>query len=121
MRTERNLSRRAVGVGAMLPFMVWVVLLVAIFGANVVARQRISESRQRMDAMKREMGDIETSLISIGSQQQAMLTEESLKSRLSTAGSPLVKIPQGSQIRIPEKRTRDTGVAMDSTPTPARR
>lgn len=121
MKIERNLSRRAVGVGAMLPLMVWVVLLVAIFGANVVARQRISESRQRMEAMKREMGHIETSLISIDSQQRAMLTDESLKIRLSSAGSSLIKIPQGSEIRIHDQTTREPGVAMESAPTPARR
>lgn len=115
MKHERNLSRRAVGMGAMLPFVIWVVLMVAVFGANVVVRQGMSESRQRMDAMKKEMAAIETSLVSLQAQQGAMLTPESLELRLRSRGTSLVKIPARSPLYLQETKSRNEGVAMGST------
>ena len=121
MKHEKNLSRRAAGMGVMLPFVIWVVLMVGVFGANVVVRQRMSESRQRVDAMKREMAAIETSLVSLQAQQGAMLTKESLKLRLRSRGTALVKIPARSPIYLQESNTRNEGMAMGSSPVPARR
>ena len=121
MKREKNLSRRAAGMGAMLPFVIWVVLMVAVFGANVVVRQRMNESRQRMDAMKREMADIETSLVSLQAQQGAMLTNDSLELRLRSRGTSLVKIPARSPIYLKETNSRNEGMAMGSVSVPARR
>jgi hypothetical protein len=121
MKREKNLSRRAAGMGAMLPFVIWVLLLVAVFGVNVVVKQRMSESRQRVDAMKREMEAIETSLVSLQAQQGAMLTADSLELRLRSRGTSLVKIPARSPIYLQETRSRDEGVAMGSSSVPARR
>ncbi|MFM7182209.1 MAG: hypothetical protein ACKO2G_12195 [Verrucomicrobiales bacterium] len=121
MKREKNLSRRAAGMGAMLPFVIWVVLLVAVFGVHVVVKQRMNESRQRMDAMKREMSDIETTLVSLQAQQGAMLTNASLELRLRSRGTSLVKIPARSPVYLPETKSRNEGMAMGSTSVPARR
>lgn len=121
MKHERNLSRRAVGMGVMLPFVVLIVLLVAVFGANVVVHQRMNESRQRVDAMKREMAAIETSLVSLQAQQGAMLTADSLELRLRSRGTSLVKIPSRSPIYLEETKTRNEGMAMGSSSIPTRR
>ena len=121
MKHEKNLSRRAAGMGAMLPFVIWVVLLVAVIAAKVVVHQRMSDSRQRVDAMKREMAAIETSLVSLQAQQGAMLTPESLELRLRSRGTSLVKIPARSPVYLEESNSRNEGVAMGSSSSPARR
>jgi hypothetical protein len=112
MKIERNVSRRAAGMSAVVPFLLWLVALVGIIGVQVVVRQRMAESRQRVNAMTQEMGRIETALVDLRAQEGAMLTPESLNQRLRSRGTALVKIPPRSHIFIEESR-KEEAVAME--------
>lgn len=112
MKIERNISRRAAGMSAVVPFLLWLVALVGIIGVQVVVRQRMAESRQRVNAMTMEMGRIETALVDLRAQEGAMLTPESLNQRLNSRGTALVKIPPRSHVFIEESR-KEEAVAME--------
>jgi len=99
--------------GIMAPVIIWVAMLIGICGVQMVVRQRIAESKQRVHGMNAEMARIETALVDLRAQEGAMLTPESLNQRLRSRGTALIKIPPRSHVLV-EPIGRDEGLAMEA-------
>lgn len=113
MSDHRNRHRNKVGLGGIFPVLVWGCALVVVYVVFVMVQQRMGDSRRRVEAMHREMQAIDTALLSIRSQQDAMMTRESLRQRLQSTGLALEPIPLKSIHYITDGR-REEKVAMES-------
>ena len=88
----RNRYRNPIGVGLLLSIVLWVVVIVGLWGTQVMVKQRMEDTRQRIVAMRAEMDQLNRQIDSLLLEQGASLNRDALKKRLQAAGSLLVPI-----------------------------
>lgn len=114
---NRTKHKNPIGMGGLFPILFAVLVLVSLLGMYVMIEQRMSDTRHRMNSMRSEMAMIETSMLSLRAQQDAMLTRESLRQQLAGVQAELVPIASQSIIVIQEGAT-GSGVAMENRVIP---
>lgn len=92
----RNRYRNQVGLALLLHVVAWIVVLVAVWGMQVMVKQRMADARHRIRDMRGEMDAMADEVVSLRSQQAAMLNRDAMKRRLEAAGSSLVDIQLGN-------------------------
>jgi TolA-binding protein len=92
-QSKRNhIHRNQVGLPSILGIVVWILVVVGIWGMQVTVKQSMGEARHRIEAMQGEMDSLADKIESLRTQKAIMLSRDALRLRLEVSKSDLVPI-----------------------------
>ena len=114
----RNRYRNQIGVGPLLSIVLWVMVIAGLWGTQVMVKQRMEHTRQRIVAMRAEMDQLNRQIESLLLEQGASLNRDALKKRLQAADSLLVPIAANKVRQLEGTLAAGQGLTMRA-PAPA--